>query len=262
MDTSRASIEGIAQGLGWGLEDRVVLVTGAAQGIGQATAQAFAAAGARVYAIDRNGDGVAETVASLGDPSRHHARTFDLADIPGIPALVGDCHARLGPPWALANVAATLVRQPLEDVTEESWDQQIDVNLKSNFFLARAAGQEMVATGVGGRIINFSSAGFLRGPLQGAHTYVASKGGIIGLTRGFARYFGPHGITVNTVMPGQIDTPMQRVDNTPETIAATIAQSFSGGWVSPRRSRRSSSFSHRVTRASSPAPRSSWAAAR
>ena len=126
---------------------------------------------------------------------------------------------------ALANVAATLVRQPLEDVTEESLDQQIDVNLKSNFFLARAAGQEMVATGVGGRIINFSSAGFLRGPLQGAHTYVASKGGIIGLTRGFARYFGPHGITVNTVMPGQIDTPMQRVDNTPETIAATIAQS-------------------------------------
>ena len=89
MDTSTASIAGIAQGLGWGLEDRVVLVTGAAQGIGQATAQAFAAAGARVYAIDRNGDGVAETVASLDDPTRHHAQTFDLADVPGIPTSSG-----------------------------------------------------------------------------------------------------------------------------------------------------------------------------
>jgi NAD(P)-dependent dehydrogenase (short-subunit alcohol dehydrogenase family) len=220
-----ASSEGIDHGLGWGLEDKVVLVTGGAQGIGRATVQAFAAAGSRVYAVDQNGDGVRATVSALQDPSRHHARSFDLGDIKGIAPLVEDCRQRLGPPWALANVASTLVRQSIDDVTEETWDRQLDVNLKSNFFLGRAMAQEMVAAGSGGRIINFSSAGFLRGPLQGAHSYVASKGGIIGLTRGFARAYGPHGITVNTVMPGQIDTPMQHVDNTPETIAATIAQS-------------------------------------
>lgn len=208
--------------LGAGLRDRTVIVTGAARGIGRATAQGFAAAGARVFAIDRNGDGVRETIASTDDPARHIAREFDLRDTANLSALVPEAE-ELGPLWAFAHVAATLKRQAIDDVTEEDWDLQLDVNLKSGFFLGRAAANAMKAAGQGGRIINFSSAGFLRGPLQGSHTYVASKGGVIGLTRGFARAYGPFGITVNTIMPGQIDTPMQREHNTPETMAATIA---------------------------------------
>lgn len=209
--------------LGAGLDDKVVIVTGAAQGIGQSTAEAFAAAGARVYAIDLNGERVAATIAGTQDPSRHVARQFDLRNISEIPDLVRDVQQALGAPWALALVAAALRRQQLDDVTEDDWDLQIDVNLKAGFFLSREAARAMVSAGRGGRLINFSSAGFLRGPNQGAHAYVASKGGVIGLTRGFARAYGPHGITVNTVMPGQIDTPMQRIGNTAETMAATIA---------------------------------------
>lgn len=209
--------------LGAGLEDKVAIVTGAAQGIGQSTVHAFASAGARVYAIDIDGEGASATVAATGDPSRHVARQFDLRQISQIPNLARDVQERLGPPWALALVAAALRRQSLDDVTEDDWDAQLDVNLKSGFFLSREIARAMVTAGAGGRIINFSSAGFLRGPNQGAHAYVASKGGVIGLTRGLARAYGPHGITVNTVMPGQIDTPMQRIGNTPETMAATIA---------------------------------------
>lgn len=209
--------------LGAGLDGRVVLVTGAAQGIGRATARAFAAAGSRVFAIDRNGVGLETLVASLDGPSRHISRQCDLADIAGIPRLVEEAQDRLGTPWALANVAAVLKRQAITEVTEEDWDLQLDVNLKSGFFLGRAVGEAMAAGGAGGRIINFSSAGFLRGPLQGSHTYVASKGGVIGLTRGLAREYGSHGITVNTVMPGSIDTPMQRDHNPASTVAAETA---------------------------------------
>ncbi len=212
-----------AWNLGAGLEDRVVLVTGAAQGIGRATAQALAAAGARVFAIDRNREGVAETVGGTDDPSRHIAYHFDLRNISDMPDVVRVAQERLGVPWALAHVAAVLRRQPIDEVTEEDWDLQIDVNLKAGFFLNRAVANLMIAGGAGGRLINFSSAGFLRGPMQGSHVYVASKGGVVGLTRGLARAYGQYGITVNTVMPGQIDTPMQRIGNTPETMAATIA---------------------------------------
>ena len=214
--------------LGAGLADRVVIVTGAAQGIGQATAEAFATAGARVFALDINAEGVAETIARTDDPERHVAHAFDLADIGAIPALVESVRERLGTPWALANVAATLRRQPISEVTEADWDHQLDVNLKSCFFLGRAVLDAMVEGGGGGRIINFSSAGFLRGPMHGSHTYVASKGGIIGLTRGFARAYGQHDITVNTVMPGSIDTPMQHTDNTSEVLATAVSNTTLG----------------------------------
>lgn len=209
--------------LGAGLEDRVVLVTGAAQGIGRSTVLAMASAGARVVAIDVNARGATETVELADQPSRHLSYHADLRNISAIPEIVRVAQEKVGSPWALAHVAAVVRRQSIDDVTEEDWDFQLDVNLKAGFFLNRAAANAMIAGGVGGRLINFSSAGFLRGPMQGSHVYVASKGGVVGLTRGFARAYGKHAITVNTVMPGQIDTPMQRMNNTPETMAATIA---------------------------------------
>lgn len=196
----------------------MVIVTGAAQGIGQATAVAFSATGARVFAIDRNGPGVRATIAGMSDPSRHVAEQYDLTNIGGLADLARSARDRLGLPWALVNVAAVLVRQPLEEVTETDYDLQLDVNLKAGFFLNRAVGELMIAGGQGGRIINFSSAGFLKGPLAGSHVYVASKGGVVSMTRSFARAYGEYGITVNTVVPGQIDTPMQHTDNPPEVV--------------------------------------------
>lgn len=206
--------------LGAGLDDRGVIVTGAASGIGRATARAMAAAGARVVAVDLDEDGVRSTVADLDQPGRHSAVGFDLRDIAGIPRLVEDAERAAGSLWALAHVAAVLRRQPVDEVTEDDWDLQLDVNLKASFFLNRAAGNLMVAAGDGGRIINFTSGAFLTGPAQGSHAYVASKGGVVSMTRGFAKHFGPYGILVNTVSPGQIDTPMQHVDNPLEVVEA------------------------------------------
>ncbi len=209
--------------LGAGLQDQAVLVTGAASGIGKATAQTMASLGARVAALDRQ-ETVRDVVSELDGPGPHLSVVFDLADFGSMPAMVAQAEARLGPLWALAHVAAYLRRKQLEDVTEEDWDAQHDVNLKGSFFLNKAVGEAMIATGRGGRIINFTSGSWLTGPVHESHVYVASKGGVVSMTRGFARAYGPHNILVNCVSPGQIDTPMQHLDMPPEMVAAGIAQ--------------------------------------
>jgi NAD(P)-dependent dehydrogenase (short-subunit alcohol dehydrogenase family) len=207
-------------GLGDGLEGRGVIVTGGASGIGRATVQAMAAAGARVAVLDRNADGIEATIAATDDPGRHLAVPFDLSDISAIGAAVERVETVFGDLWALAHVASVLRRQPLDDVTETDWDVQHDVNLKASFFLNRTVGQALIRRGGGGRIINFTSAAFLTGALSGSDAYVASKGGVVTMTRSFANTYGPHGILVNCISPGQIDTPMQHIDNPPEIVEA------------------------------------------
>ena len=208
--------------LGDGLEGRGVIVTGGASGIGRATVEAMAAAGARVAVVDRNADGVLETINRTDAPDRHLAVPFDLGDIAAIDGVVAHVLEVFGDLWALAHVASVLRRQPIEEVTEADWDLQHDVNLKASFFLNRAVGQALVGLGQGGRIINFTSAAFLTGALSGSDAYVASKGGVVSMTRSFAKTYGPHGILVNCVSPGQIDTPMQHVDNPAEIVEAAI----------------------------------------
>lgn len=209
-----------AWNLGAGLEDKVVLVTGAAAGIGKATALAMASAGATVALLDRDEKGVQDTLDELGDDGRHLAVPFDLSNTSAIEPMVKDIAAKMGDIWALAHVAAVLRRQPLEEVTEEDWDLQLGVNLKATFFLNRSVGELMIAAGTQGRIINFTSGSFLVGPLAGSHVYVASKGGVVSMARGFARTYGKHGILVNTISPGQIDTAMQHDGQSPEAVSA------------------------------------------
>ena len=209
--------------LGAGLEGRGVIVTGAASGIGRVTARMMAASGARVAAVDVDRDGLEGTMATLEGRDDHLAIPYDLAGSASIPDLVSGIVDRFGDLWALANVAAVLRRRRLDDVTEEDWNLQLDVNLKASFFLNREAGNAMVAGGGGGRIINFASMAWLVGPLLGSDAYVISKAGIVSMTRGFARAFGPHGILVNTVSPGQIDTPMQHQENTPEVMERAMS---------------------------------------
>lgn len=210
---------------GWslaaGLEGKAAIVTGAASGIGRATALLMAEAGAKVAALDRDAEALEETVAQMAGHS-HLAVTQDLRRIGELDAMVDRVRDHFGRLDVLINVAAALRRQPLDEVTEEDWDLQHDVNLKATFFLCRAAGRIMAEQGEGGRIVNFTSGAWQTGPLVGSDAYVASKGGVVSLTRGFARQLGKHGITVNVISPGQIDTPMQRIDNPPEMIEAAV----------------------------------------
>lgn len=207
---------------GWGLEGHGVIVTGAAQGIGAATARAFADAGARVCAVDRNEAALRPIVASLAGAG-HHAVAMDVNDIPSHPALIQDAAAHLGDVVAVVLAAAVLRREPFIDVTEEAWDWQVDTNLKATFFLARAAAEHLRATGTSGSITTFTSISARDGGVSSAPAYGAAKGGVITLTFALARHYGPLGIRVNSICPGFTDTPMQRAGFSPAAEAAVRA---------------------------------------
>jgi NAD(P)-dependent dehydrogenase (short-subunit alcohol dehydrogenase family) len=194
-----------------GLEDRGVIVTGGAGGIGREVVRAFAAAGARVAVVDLDAGACEAVVSELDDPSRHIWLGADLAVVSGHDELVEGVQRELGRLDVLAHLAAVLRRVPtIEDITEEDWDVQIDTNLKATFFLNRSVAQAFRRQGRGGRIINFSSQGWWTGGYGGSVVYAASKGGVVSLSRGLARSLAGDQITVNTVSPGAADTEMMR----------------------------------------------------
>ena len=202
--------------VGAGLEGKGVIVTGAAGGIGRAIATAFSATGAKVMAVDLDQAKVDEVVAGF-EGSGHIGVAANLTDFAGHDALVQRARDELGNLYVLANLAAVLRRKgSLNEVTEDDWDFQHDVNLKAAFFLARAAGTAMIEQGKGGRIILFSSQGWWTGGFGGSVAYSATKGGVTSMCRGLARTYGPHKITVNCVSPGQVNTPMLMTGLSPE----------------------------------------------
>ncbi|HET9901362.1 MAG TPA: SDR family oxidoreductase [Actinomycetes bacterium] len=206
----------MAWSVGAGLEGRGVILTGATGGIGSAVAAGFAAAGAKVMAIDLDQARLDEVVAGL-EGSGHVGVAADLRDTGAHEELVQRAVDELGDVYVLANLAAVLRRRgSLDEVTEDDWDFQHDINVRSAFFLSRAAGNAMIAAGKGGRIILFSSQGWWTGGFGGSVAYASSKGGVTTLCRGLARTFGPHRITVNCVSPGQVHTPMLMTDLAPE----------------------------------------------
>jgi 3-oxoacyl-[acyl-carrier protein] reductase len=210
--------------VGAGLEGKGVVVTGAAGGIGAEVARAFAVAGARVCAVDVKEDGLAELLPTLeGGP--HRSEALDLRELTGHEGLLRRTASELGGLDVLANMAAVLIRRgDIDEVTEEDWDFQHDVNLKAGFFLNRAAARIMREQGRGGRIINFTSQGWWTGGFGGSVVYSATKGGIVSMSRGLARTYAKDGITVNTVSPGAVDTPMLRGGLTDEQLEAHISQ--------------------------------------
>ena len=208
--------------VGAGLEGKGVVVTGAGGGIGSAVARAFAEAGARVCAVDVKEEPLAELVPSLaGGPHRYEA--VDLRDLSSHEGLLRRTADEFGGLRALANLAAVLVRRnDVDEVTEEDWDFQHDVNLKAAFFLNRAVARLMREQGNGGRIVNFSSQGWWTGGFGGSVVYSATKGGIVSMTRGLARTYAKDRITVNAVSPGAVDTPMMRGGLTDAQLQASI----------------------------------------
>jgi 2-deoxy-D-gluconate 3-dehydrogenase len=188
-------------------DGRVVVVTGAGQGIGRGIALAFGEAGATVVAAGRSFAPLAETcglVAAAG--GRAVAETLDVADVAAAPALVERVIARHGAIDVLVNNAGTSIRQAVGQVTEEAWDAAFGVNTKGLFFLTQAVGQVMIPQRRGA-VVNVGSMYQTVGRREMA-AYAASKGAVGQLTRGLALEWAPHGIRVNCVAPGYVLTPL------------------------------------------------------
>jgi NAD(P)-dependent dehydrogenase (short-subunit alcohol dehydrogenase family) len=213
---------------------RRTLVTGGAGGIGRAVAEAFAAADAHVAVADLDQAACQAVVDGLSRPREHVAIGVDLVDISGHRALLERASEHLGGLDVLAHLAAVLRRRAsLEDVTEEDWDAQLDLNLKATFFLNRAVAGFFRAQGTGGRIINFTSQGWWTGGFGGSVVYNASKGAVVTMSRGLARSLAADGITVNTVAPGAVDTAMMRSGMTDAALADFVKMIPMGRMAEP-----------------------------
>lgn len=206
--------------LGAGLDGRGVIVTGATGGIGREVAKAFAAAGAKLMVVDLEIDACQQLVHEL-DGSGHVLRALDLSDVDAHAELINSARDALGEVYVLVHLAAILHRQAnVLDVTEHDWDAQVDTNLKTTFFLCRAAAEKMVSQGGGGRLVTFASQGWWTGGFGGSVVYNTTKGGIVTMTRGLARTYGKHNITVNVIAPGQVRTSMLLTDLDPKVLEA------------------------------------------
>jgi pyridoxal 4-dehydrogenase len=180
------------------LDNRVAIVTGAAQGIGRAIADKLVAEGATVVVADLNGDGATAAAAALGGT----AVQADISQEADTTRIVEQALAAHGRVDVLVNAAAIVPFVPWDEVDFAYWRKIISVNLDGAFLIGRAVERPMRAAGYG-RIVNIASNAFFAGtPNMGP--YLAAKGGVVGLTRAQATELGKHGITANAVAPGII----------------------------------------------------------
>lgn len=190
------------------LKDRVVLVTGGGSGIGAAIVAAFAGQGAKVAFVDIDVDASEAHAASLaGSPHPPRFIHCDVTDVEALRSTVGRVHAELGPVSVLINNAANDSREKIADVTPESWDRALDVNLKHQFFAAQAVYPHMRELRFGS-IVNFTSTAWMYGGSDFVG-YATAKAGVIGLTNALARQFGSDDIRVNALAPGAVHTERQ-----------------------------------------------------
>ena len=214
---------------------KTVLVTGAQRGIGRAIAIRFAEAGADVALNFLDDEAAAESAAAEITALGRRATTLaaDIARPEATRRLVHEAERALGPIDVLVNNAGIFPRAPFLELTENTWDAVLDTNLKATFVCSQEVARRMVAGGRPGAIINLSSGAPYRGSMR-ATAYMASKLGIVGLTRGMARELAPHGIRVNAVAPGITNTAMPRLGNTEEALAALGRANPTGRLAEPQ----------------------------
>jgi 3-oxoacyl-[acyl-carrier protein] reductase len=187
----------------------VAVITGAGNGIGAAAARLFARAGAHVALVDRDASGVTRTAEEIGlSGGEALAFTADVTDAFAIERLLDGVAEEWGRVDVVVNNAGIVRDAKLEDVTDEDWEATLDVNLRGAMVVTRAALPHMLKLGRG-RILSASSL-VARTGNYGQTAYAASKAGLIGMTRVWARELGPRGITANVVAPGFIETDMVR----------------------------------------------------
>ena len=205
------------------LAGKRVVVTGGGSGIGGALVEAFVRQGARVAFLDiaeAHSRALVERIAP-GAAHRPHYHAVDLTDLAALDAAFQAILADLGGIDVLVNNAANDDRHAIEAVTPDYWDERMATNLRHFFFAAQAAIPGMKRAGHG-VILNFGSISWHLG-LADLVLYQTAKAGIEGMTRAMARDLGPHGIRVNTIVPGNVETPRQRQWYTPEGEAEIVA---------------------------------------
>lgn len=185
------------------LSGRCAVVTGAAAGIGLACATLLAECGARVALLDRD-PGVEGVAANLG--SEHIGVVADLRQLNQVQRAIDSVAARFGRIDFLVNSAGVVFLDKALNVTEETWDTTLDINLKASFFVAQACARHMIDRGQG-RIVNLASQAAVIG-LDQHVAYCASKAAVVGMTKVLAMEWAPHGVTVNAVSPTIVETAL------------------------------------------------------
>jgi 3-oxoacyl-[acyl-carrier protein] reductase len=206
------------------LQGKVALVTGASSGIGAATAAVLADLGARVaigyHGNARGAQDVCRQIAEAGGAAT--AIKADVRRASEIRALVDHAADALGPIDILVNNAGSLVkRSPLGGLTEDTWDEVQILNLKSAMLCTQAVAEGMVARKAGA-IVNVCSIAGHTGGGPGAGAYAAAKAGLLAFTKSTARELAPHGVRVNAISPGVIDTPFHEAFSTPEMLQTFV----------------------------------------
>jgi 2-deoxy-D-gluconate 3-dehydrogenase len=215
------------------LNGKVAIVTGAGRGLGMGMALGLAEAGADLAVVGSasSTDETAKKIRALG--RRVCQIQANLLHADAVPRIVETTVKELGGIDILVNNAGIIRRAPLLEFTEKDWDEVIQINQKSLFFLSQAVAQQMVKQGRGGKVINIASMLSFQGGIR-VPSYTASKSAVMGLTRIMANEWAAHGINVNAIAPGYMET-----DNTavlradPKRNAEILARIPAGRWGSP-----------------------------
>jgi NAD(P)-dependent dehydrogenase (short-subunit alcohol dehydrogenase family) len=207
------------------LDGKVALITGAAQGIGRAAALLLHGRGAAVAVADVNGPGVEALAADVrADGGTAEAFTIDMADSDAVARLVDQVVERCGHLDILVNNAGVTGSGPLLDLAKGDWDRALAANLTGPFLLIQAFGRHAQVRGGGGRIVNLLSSSVFRTIGTSGPDYVATKAGLLGLTRTAAGYLAPLDINVNAISPGFTDTPRVRVAGSDDEAHAAMVE--------------------------------------
>lgn len=214
------------------LDGKVALVTGAASGMGQAIAVALAEAGADIAAVGHS-RGLEETKARIEAAGRCCLPlTADLTSIKPVQQLVEETVTKLGRLDILVNAAGMIRRAPAMEFTEKDWDDVMNLNLKTVFFLSQAAARVMKEQ-KRGKIINIASMLSFQGGIL-VPSYAASKGGVASLTKSLANEWAKYGINVNAIAPGYIDTAITApIKNDPLRNQSILDRIPAGRWGVP-----------------------------